>query len=167
MKPTHRRIIITASLLVLVACRSARLSVTPGMTATDVIRRSGEPRMKWVGTNGVECWQCTAPRSFTRKSGRWYVVLKDDVVLRVVPRHKNFSNLEIGLPEAAATALMGTPTSVSATSDTKYLNYAFGSGMHYVRIVDGVVESYGRLGDFDSTKVSEKTINVNIDDKRE
>jgi hypothetical protein len=31
----------------------------------------------------------------------------------------------------------------------------------FVRFKEGVVESYGRVGDFDSTNVPEATINVN------
>ena len=34
----------------------------------------------------------------------------------------------------------------------------------FVRFVDGEVESYGRVGDFDSTQVPEATINVNRND---
>ena len=44
-----------------------------------------------------------------------------------------------------------------------YLNYRIGHDMLYIRIIDGCVESYGRLGDFDSTKVPETTLNLKID----
>jgi hypothetical protein len=69
---------------------------------------------------------------------------------------------------------LGRPVSTSAQSGVEYLNYRFAEtsdddfignySPYYVRIVDGKVESYGRLGDFDSTKVPESktTVDLNI-----
>lgn len=59
-------------------------------------------------------------------------------------------------------AVMGKPVSVSAQGRTEYLNYSLSEtddqafyGItipYYVRLIDGRVESFGRMGDFDSTK---------------
>lgn len=56
----------------------------------------------------------------------------------------------------------GHPASVSAQGRSEYLNYSLSetddqalygiTRPYYVRLVDGRVESYGRTGDFDSTK---------------
>lgn len=61
-----------------------------------------------------------------------------------------------------AIQIMGKPDSVSATSSTEYLNYRLSetndhafygiTTPYFVRIIEGKVESFGRLGDFDSTK---------------
>lgn len=78
--------------------------------------------------------------------------------------------------------IMGQPQSVSAKDGLEYLLYTLGEGLtvgsdsygstkidqarnlYYVRFKEGVVDSYGRVGDFDSTKVPETkhTIDVNV-----
>lgn len=57
---------------------------------------------------------------------------------------------------------LGDPVSVSAINGVEYLNYRFTETRddvvyhretpYFVRIINGKVESYGRSGDFDSTK---------------
>ncbi|MES2580068.1 MAG: hypothetical protein V4552_05925 [Pseudomonadota bacterium] len=57
---------------------------------------------------------------------------------------------------------MGEPVSVSAKDGTEYLNYKLSetdddafrgwTSPYYVRLINGKVDSYGRTGDFDSTK---------------
>jgi hypothetical protein len=71
-------------------------------------------------------------------------------------------SVRLGMTKQEVITVMGTPESVSAQGRTEYLNYALSetdddalSGItrpYYVRLVDGRVESYGRTGDFDSTK---------------
>ena len=66
---------------------------------------------------------------------------------------------------------MGAPASVSAQGRAEYLNYALSetddhaflgvTRPYYVRLVDGRVESYGRTGDFDSTRTP--TVRVESD----
>lgn len=70
---------------------------------------------------------------------------------------------------------LGSPTSTSAKAGVEYLNYQFyetigdttGAGKttpYFVRIINGRVDSYGHLGDFDSTNTPEtkNTIDLNI-----
>jgi len=71
--------------------------------------------------------------------------------------------------------IMGTPSSIAASGQIQILKYEVSSMFssramwssdwtpYYVRLVDGRVESFGRLGDFDSTK--DPTLNVNIKNK--
>ncbi len=71
--------------------------------------------------------------------------------------------------------VMGNPVSTSATGNIEYLNYSLSdtddqamwgiTNPYYVRIVNGRVDSYGRLGDFDSTQ--KPTIRVETDEKIE
>jgi hypothetical protein len=85
--------------------------------------------------------------------------------------------ISLGMTKAEVIKQLGRPVSVSAQSGVEYLNYRFAETgdddfygnytPYYVRIVDGKVESYGRLGDFDSTKIAENksTIDLNINQK--
>jgi hypothetical protein len=79
--------------------------------------------------------------------------------------------VRIGMTEAEVVAVMGKPASVSAQGRSKYLNYALSetddqafyglTSKYYVRLIDGKVESFGRTGDFDSTKTP--TVRVESD----
>jgi hypothetical protein len=70
--------------------------------------------------------------------------------------------VRIGMTRDEVIAVMGKPASVSAQAHSEYLNFAlsetddqafYGVTLpYYVRLIDGRVESYGRTGDFDSTK---------------
>ncbi len=70
--------------------------------------------------------------------------------------------VRLGMTKQEVIAVMGPPASVSAQGRTEYLNYALSetddhafygiTKPYFVRLVDGRVESYGRTGDFDSTK---------------
>lgn len=72
------------------------------------------------------------------------------------------SAVQLGMTKDDVVKVMGKPTSVSAQGDSEYLNYALSetdndafygwTKPYYVRLVNGKVESYGRTGDFDSTK---------------
>jgi hypothetical protein len=87
--------------------------------------------------------------------------------------HK-MNSISLGMTKQQVIQTLGRPVSTSAHSGVEYLNYRFAEtgdddfyGIYkpyYVRIVDGKVESYGRLGDFDSTKVPETktTLDVNV-----
>lgn len=75
--------------------------------------------------------------------------------------HK-ISGVQLGMTKDEVIRVMGNPISVSAKGGSEYLNYALSEtgddafyGLtepYYVRLVNGKVESYGRTGDFDSTK---------------
>ena len=68
---------------------------------------------------------------------------------------------------------IGEPASVSAKGGTEYLNYSLSEtgnqayyGItvpYYVRIINGRVDSYGRLGDFDSTQ--NPTVKIETDEE--
>ena len=91
------------------------------------------------------------------------------------------SGVQLGMTKDEVVKVMGKPTSVSAQGKSEYLNFALSEtddqafyGItvpYYVRLVDGKVESYGRTGDFDSTKTptirleSDQTVKQNIEVK--
>lgn len=72
------------------------------------------------------------------------------------------NKISIGMTKPEVIDLLGDPVSVSATNSVEYLNYQFTETRndiiykrehpYFVRIVSGKVESYGKLGDFNSTK---------------
>jgi hypothetical protein len=74
---------------------------------------------------------------------------------------KDFSAISIGMSKAEVLAVKGKPYETSASGGTEYFIYATylinGNGKnvtdtYFVRFVRGKVDSYGRVGDFDSTK---------------
>jgi hypothetical protein len=85
------------------------------------------------------------------------------------------NRINVGMTKNQVISTMGNPKSISAIGNIEFLNYKLAETTddawrstytdYYVKIVNGVVESYGRLGDFDSTK--DPTINVNTDSKFE
>jgi len=143
------------------------------MNKSDVLSERGNPGAKWIGVNGVECWQYRTAKSLIdrEKGGNWFVVFQNDQVLKVVTQGRNFYSLVVGLPEAAAVEILGEPHTVSANKNTKFLLYKVDLNKYqyrvdYVRIENGMVESFGEKGDFDTTKDPTSNININIDDKR-
>lgn len=82
--------------------------------------------------------------------------------------HK-INKISLGMTKQQVTEALGPPVSTSATSGVEYLNYRFSetddhafngtTTPYFVRIVNGKVDAYGRLGDFDSTK---RSIDINI-----
>ena len=75
------------------------------------------------------------------------------------------NKVQLGMTKPEVIKVMGQPFSTSAIKGREYLNYQLWdtdynaqSGLptnYYVRFVNGQVESYGRTGDFDSTKTPE------------
>jgi outer membrane protein assembly factor BamE (lipoprotein component of BamABCDE complex) len=79
------------------------------------------------------------------------------------------NSVSIGMTKQEVIGVLGPPTSTSAKEGLEYLNYLFSDdglkdSPYFVRVINGKVDSYGRLGDFDSTKTSEtkSTIDLNI-----
>ena len=85
------------------------------------------------------------------------------------------NKLMLGMTKLQVIDVMGEPDSTAAQAGTEYLKYNLWkdywdrspgnySEPYFVRLVDDKVESYGRMGDFDSTKVPEtkQTIDVKI-----
>lgn len=81
------------------------------------------------------------------------------------------NNVTVGMTKQEVVSIMGKPGTTSATGSVEYLQYrpdamarfAGQQTWYYVRLVDGKVDSYGLLGDFDSTK--HPTVNVNVQNK--
>ena len=103
------------------------------------------------------------------------------IVLSGCATANKISRVQIGMTEENVVQTIGKPASTSAKGDTKYLNYSLSetsddafygrTRAYFVRLVNGIVDSYGRLGDFDSTKdptvkiKSEGNINTQSDVK--
>ena len=94
---------------------------------------------------------------------------------------RNMNNASLGMTKQEVIQAMGEPQSVSATQGVEYLNYTLctvegdfyndwrcrGWESFYVRLKSGKVDAYGKLGDFDSTKIPESkhTFDINIKQK--
>lgn len=85
--------------------------------------------------------------------------------------HK-ISQVKLGMTREQVIKVMGPPASTSAKGSCEYLNYSLSetddqafvgiTEPYYVRLVDGRVDSYGRLGDFDSTQ--KPTVRIETDE---
>jgi hypothetical protein len=85
---------------------------------------------------------------------------------------ETMTELSMGMTKSEVFKLMGKPDSISASNGTEYLTYTlrtetsftrntFGyQGQYFVRLVNGRVDSYGKVGDFDTTK--DPTLNINV-----
>ncbi len=86
-------------------------------------------------------------------------------------RPPSLDRVQMGMTEDEVVGKLGRPRSVSMQGNTKYLEYASWDidawGTHinhqffYVRVLGGKVDSFGRKGDFDSSKNPTKDININ------
>ncbi len=84
------------------------------------------------------------------------------------------NEINIGMSKQQVMQILGAPSSTSATKGVEYMRYNFYRNTagfagrshknYFVKIINGVVESYGQIGDFDSTKTPEtkSTIDLNI-----
>ena len=82
------------------------------------------------------------------------------------------NTINIGMTKDEVIKVMGKPVSISAKGGTEYLNYKLSetdddafrgwTSPYYVRIINGKVDSYGRTGDFDSTK--KPTVKIETDE---
>jgi hypothetical protein len=81
----------------------------------------------------------------------------------------SINHISLGMSKAQVINEMGNPVSISAKGSVEYLNYSLyeeaisNPTPYFIRIIGGKVESYGRKGDFDSTK--NPTIDMNITNK--
>lgn len=80
----------------------------------------------------------------------------------------DFDRISVGMNKGQVISTLGKPDETSATSGTEYLKYGWDNPFdgivgpvewYFVRFVNGKVDSYGKVGDFDSTK--DPTININ------
>ncbi|MFH1622824.1 MAG: hypothetical protein ABIA97_06900, partial [Candidatus Omnitrophota bacterium] len=81
----------------------------------------------------------------------------------------NMGAVSLGMTKGEVIKVLGKPFSVSGQGNTEYLTYNDRSGIYgdftvpyFVRLIDGKVESYGKAGDFDSTKNPTNNLNVNV-----
>ena len=81
------------------------------------------------------------------------------------------NKLSVGMSKAQVIEELGEPASIAAHDGVEMMRYDFWKDFwqrspgdykseFYVKIVNGRVLSYGRMGDFDSTK--DPTLNLNI-----
>jgi hypothetical protein len=81
---------------------------------------------------------------------------------------RGFNALAVGMSKERVYEKCGTPMDTAAQGATEILRYRGDPDDDerrpdlFVRLVDGRVESFGRMGDFDSTKVPERTLNLNV-----
>ena len=89
---------------------------------------------------------------------------------------KNLNRVSVGMTKTQVIELLGEPQSARATQGVEYLIYRLAEGFsvagaphevrssYFVGLRNGVVDSYGRLGDFDSTRIPESkhTIDLNV-----
>ena len=84
----------------------------------------------------------------------------------------DFSLISMGMTQHEVIEVMGPPETIAAQEGRVYLFYTYapwydhsgadgGKESYFVRLIDSKVESFGRKGDFDSTKP--ETIRVEID----
>ncbi len=87
------------------------------------------------------------------------------------------NKLSVGMSKGEVLKILGTPESTRANRSVEFLVYSLTEriarpgeaiapigidGKYFVKLVDGKVESYGRLGDFDSTKPFETKHEVDV-----
>jgi len=92
------------------------------------------------------------------------------------PKSSLMNGVALGMSKAEVIAAMGQPSRISANNNTEYMIYRlvydvlrhpFGNIVreyksdYFIQIESNRVTKYGRVGDFDSTKNPESTINVN------
>ena len=78
------------------------------------------------------------------------------------------NNLSVGITKAQVIEIMGRPATTAAPgAGVEVLRYNLYANVmsafrvqHFVKLVKGKVDSYGKMGDFDSTK--DPTYNFNI-----
>lgn len=85
---------------------------------------------------------------------------------------KFMTQLQVGMTTEQVVKIMGTPESVSTINSCVYYNYLdqrmdpivmyMHETWYYVRFINGLVDSFGQKGDFDSTKDDKQVIDINI-----
>lgn len=74
---------------------------------------------------------------------------------------QRMGQLSVGMTKSDVLKIMEvSPTQFKAHLNTEYLIFETHWGDYFVRFVDGKVNAYGKVGDFDSTK--DPAFNVNI-----
>lgn len=94
----------------------------------------------------------------------------------VHPSAGKMNNLAVGMTKQEVVQVMGLPVSTSAQAGAAYLTYQLDEEnfvrsqghlvRYYVRLIDGKVESFGRVGDFDSTKDQKHIYDIKIQQEK-
>lgn len=106
-----------------------------------------------------------------------YVLIACGTVTHYAKR-PDFSLISMGMSQQKVIEALGKPEDISAQSGVVYLTYTYApwydhdgadgnKEFYFVRLINDKVESYGKKGDFDSTKPPEQTININVNEKSE
>jgi hypothetical protein len=83
----------------------------------------------------------------------------------------NFEMISVGWSKEQVRAALGKPDTIATQGKTEYWNYQvlldgyLPGPWHFVRFIDGKVESFGQKGDFDSTKDPTQKIIIDKTDK--
>lgn len=83
-----------------------------------------------------------------------------------VTRPASMNRLSVGMTKQEVVSVMGQPDSTAATGGGieilrfRLTDFNGITEEYFVRMVSGKVDSYGKMGDFDSTK--DPTLNLNI-----
>ena len=81
---------------------------------------------------------------------------------------RKMNRLSVGMTKSDVLDAMGKPSSTASPGKgveflrypTPIWDFSTGDKVYFVRLVDGRVDSYGEMGDFDSTK--DPTLDLNI-----
>lgn len=113
-----------------------------------------------------------------------YSLCKTNTLSNTCSSSHKLNQIEIGMTKKEVIYKIGSPNSIAAQKNSEYLRYLlYDNGEkaflgftteYYIRLIDGKVESFGKMGDFDSTKDSsskieisgETTNNININNKK-
>jgi len=105
---------------------------------------------------------------YLTKASRCFVVLACLLLVGCLTP-VDMSKVELGMTKEEVIGVLGTPYDYKAKGNTIYLMFKpklalapseVRNHARFVRLVDGKVESFGAVGDFDSTK--DPTLNLNI-----
>lgn len=77
---------------------------------------------------------------------------------------ERFNRLSLGMNKPQVVRTVGKPYTTGASGDTEFLRYWDKDSQeeYFVKLQNGQVESYGKIGDFNSTKNPTNDINLNI-----
>jgi len=80
---------------------------------------------------------------------------------------QRMGQLSLGMTKKEAlTVMQHNPDRFSAIANTEYLFYREGMSEYFIRLIDGKVEAYGRVGDFGTTKNPTLDMNLNLKQKQ-
>lgn len=103
---------------------------------------------------------------------KWGFILIGAIALAACATAPKMNALRVGMTKTQVLATMGQPMSTAATGDVQVLRYRLSNASqafygltseYFVKLVDGKVTSFGKMGDFDSTK--DPTVDVNLTHK--